>query len=281
MMGESAAETSTGGGTAFELLRAAHLPPVVTVTALAAALAAAWGRGPSGTVLVALAVLSGQLSVGWSNDRIDLRRDLAARRKDKPLVRGGVRPVAVTAAAAGALAACVPLSLAGGAVAGSTHLAAVAAAWCYNVGVKRTALSWLPYALGFGLLPAYITLGLPDRPWPPGWVMAAGALLGTGAHFTNVLPDIDADLAEGVRGLPQRLGRRRAGAAAAVLLLAASAVLVLGRPGRPGWSDALGLAASSALALGAVTRRGRVPFLATLALAAVDVGLLLLRGHQG
>ena len=147
-------------------------------------------------------MLTGQLSVGWSNDVIDLDRDLAADRRDKPLVTGALPARAVAAAAGCALALCVPLSLASGWRAGMAHLTGVAAAWAYNLGVKRTALSWLPYALGFALLPAFVTLGLPGHPWPPPWLTAAGALLGVGAHFTNVLPDIDADLAAGIRHLP-------------------------------------------------------------------------------
>ena len=66
------------------------------------------------------------------------------------------------------------LSLAAGRQAGAAHLTGVAAAWAYNLGVKRTAASWVPYALAFGLLPAFVTLGLPGRPWPPAWAMAAG-----------------------------------------------------------------------------------------------------------
>ncbi|WP_327064357.1 UbiA family prenyltransferase [Kitasatospora sp. NBC_01302] len=265
------------------LLAASHAAPSVAVTAVITALAAASGRGAAGSALVASAVLAGQLSVGWCNDRLDLRRDLATGRSDKPLAAGAVRPHTVAIAAGCALALCVPLSLANGLAAGTAHLVGVAAAWSYNLGVKRTVLSWLPYAVAFGLLPAFVTLALPGHPWPAGWVMAAGALLGTGAHATNVLPDIDGDLRTGVRGLPQRLGPRRARILAAALLLAGAIVLVLGPPGRITVAGWVSLAVTGALALGIAvpTRadpRSRLPFLATLALAALDVALLLLRG---
>ena len=270
---------------ALGLLLAAHPAPAGAVTALITALAAASGRDTHGCLLVALAVLTGQLSVGWSNDRIDLRRDLAAERGDKPLVTGAVRARTVEAAAGCALLLCVPLSLANGLLAGTAHLIGVAAAWSYNLGVKATLFSWLPYALAFGLLPAFVTLGLPGRPWPPSWLMAAGALLGVGAHFTNVLPDIDTDLAAGIRGLPQRLGRQRSRSAAALALVAASVLLVLGPPGPPGSAGWAGLAVSGVLALATALPlgadvRSRLPFLTTLGLAAVDVALLLLRGSS-
>jgi len=228
-------------------------------------------------------VLSGHLSVGWSNDRIDLARDIATGRSDKPLVAGTVSPRVVAIAAGCALALCVPLSLANGLLAGAAHLTGVAAAWWYNLGLKRTWFSPLPYAIGFGLLPAFVTLALPGHPWPPAWAIAAGALLGVGAHATNVLPDIDGDLDTGICGLPQRLGQRSARVLAALALLTASALLVLGPAGpidAAGWT---GLAVTCVLALIVVLPlrsdpRSRVPFLATLGLALLDVALLLLRG---
>jgi 4-hydroxybenzoate polyprenyltransferase len=265
------------------LLRACHPEPVVAVTVVVTALAAASGRGVRGCVLVAGAVLAGQLSVGWCNDRVDAARDIAAGRRDKPLVTGVVAPRTVAVAAGSALALCVPLSLASGAAAGAAHLAGVAAAWGYNLGVKRTVLSWLPYAVGFGLLPAFVTLSFPGRPWPPAWSVAAGALLGVGAHVANVLPDIDADLACGVRGLPQRLGNRRARAVAPVPLVAACAVLVFGPPGPSGAAGYAALAVTGVPAVltalpAAAGSHSRLPFLGALVTAATAVALLILNG---
>ncbi|GAA1898406.1 UbiA family prenyltransferase [Streptantibioticus ferralitis] len=265
------------------LFRACHPAPAMVVAVLATALTALSGRGATGCALAGLAVLSGQLSVGWCNDRVDLRRDIAAGRADKPLVTGDIRPAAVSVAAGVALAACVPFSLGYGLLAGTVHLVGVAAAWSYNLGVKATVASWLPYAIGFGLLPAAVTLGLPGHPWPAAWAVLAGALLGVGAHAANVLPDIEADTSAGVRGLPQRLGRRRTRVLAVCALFSASAVLVFGPAGpvgAAGWA-ALAFAASLsgyAVAAPGSGAGGRTPFLAAMAIAVVDVALLLLRG---
>ncbi|MGP3689977.1 UbiA family prenyltransferase [Streptomyces sp. IBSNAI002] len=264
------------GGPAAGLLAACHPLPAVAVTLFAVALAAAAGHGPAGGAVAVGAVAAGQLSVGWSNDRADLRRDRAVGRPDKPLVAGTVRPAAVTGAAGLALLVCVPLSLAGGLLAGTVHLAGVAAAWGYNLWLKRTVVSWLPYALAFGLLPAFFTLGLPGAPWPPPWLTAAAALLGAGAHFANVLPDIADDLATGVVGLPQRIGPRYSAALAALLVLGSAAALVVGPPGRVtayGWALLAGTAA--VLLLAARRPAGRLPFLAVLAVAGADVLLLV------
>ncbi|MGW0363792.1 UbiA family prenyltransferase [Streptomyces sp. NPDC002990] len=259
------------------LVVACHPVPAAAVTLLAAALTAAVGRGLPGAALTVGAVAVGQLSVGWCNDRADHRRDLATGRRDKPLVAGTVGPATVAGAAALTLLLCVPLSLACGPLAGAVHLAGVAAAWAYNLGLKSTPFSWLPYALAFGLLPAFVTLGLPGAPWPPPWLTAAAALLGAGAHFANVLPDIDDDLATGVRGLPQRLGARPAAVLAGLLVLGSTVALVTGPPGRVtayGWM--LLAVTAAALLLAAFRPGGRLPFLATMAVAGADVVLLLM-----
>ncbi|MFG2820424.1 UbiA family prenyltransferase [Kitasatospora sp. NPDC048365] len=246
------------------------------MTVLAGVLAAAVGRGAAGTALVVAAVGAGQLSVGWSNDWIDVARDRTAGRVDKPLAVGELPPRSVAVAAGCALVLCVLLSLASGLLAGSAHLVGVAAGWAYNVRLKRTVLSWLPYALAFGLLPAFVVLGLPGGPRPPGWVLGAGALLGAGAHFANVLPDLDEDRAAGVLGLPQRLGRVASGVVAAVLLTAATVVLAVGPPGPPGPAAWAALAVTVPLALAAVVApRSRLPFVAAILAAAVDVALLV------
>ena len=188
------------------LIRACHFQPTLAVTAVTTALAVLSGRGASGCVAVALAVVAGQLSTGWSNDWFDAARDTANGRVDKPIVSGAVSVGTVRTAALCALAACVPLSFLSGWRAALVHLAAVGSAWAYNSGVKATVASPLPYAVSFGLLPAFVTLGLPGHPWPRPALMGATALLGVGAHFINTLADREDDARSGIAGLPQRMG---------------------------------------------------------------------------
>ncbi|WP_245194521.1 UbiA family prenyltransferase [Kitasatospora phosalacinea] len=251
------------------LLRACHPAPAAAVTALAAAMAATAGRGALGTALTAGAVAAGQLSIGWSNDLIDRHRDADAGRADKPLAADELTARQVSGATRWAVVCCVLLSAACGAAAATAHLVAVAAGWAYNLRLKATVWSWLPYAVAFALLPAFVTLALPGRPWPAPEVLGAGALLGTAAHFANVLPDLAADRAAGVRGLPQRLGRR-ASAATAVLTAAAAALLLA-----PGW-PVLAVTAPPALTTLLAPPRSRAPFLSVIAAAAVALTVLLL-----
>jgi 4-hydroxybenzoate polyprenyltransferase len=260
------------------LLGACHPGPTVAVTLLVAGLAVASGQGLGGSLLATAAVLAGQLSIGWSNDAVDAGRDASAGRGDKPVAGGAVTVFEVRAAALVALALCVPLSLLYGPEAGAVHLVGVAAAWAYNLGLKSTVLSWLPYAVGFGSLPAFVTLGLPGRPEPVWWIVAAAALLGVGAHLANVLPDIEDDLAAGVRGGPQRLGHTAVRLLLPVPLVAATVLLAAGRPSVPA-VVAAGVVLAASLTgswLGRV--RPRLPFLTAILVAAVDVALLLWQG---
>src|ERR1700685_1494841 len=83
------------GGLPMKLVRAliiaSHPIPSLAVTAMATLLtaeAAPQGFGAGRVVLVALAVLAGQLSVGWAHDAIDADRDAVAERADKPAAIG-------------------------------------------------------------------------------------------------------------------------------------------------------------------------------------------------
>jgi 4-hydroxybenzoate polyprenyltransferase len=226
-------------------------------------------------VLVALAVLAGQLSVGWSNDALDADRD--AGRADKPAAVGLVSVRALWLGAAVAVAASLALAAALGPVSLAIDAAMTAVAWSYNLGLKSTIWSGASYAVAFGLLPSFAASALPGHPlarWP---VTVAAALLGLGAHFANVLPDLAADERNGVRGLPQRLATRSGPAAtryaALVLLLSASVLLLIAAsPGRR-WAAIVGLCCSGVLALAGARGRGQVPFLAAIGIAGVNVVL--------
>ncbi|MFC4784330.1 UbiA family prenyltransferase [Nocardioides sp. MAHUQ-72] len=259
------------------LLRAAHLGPALAVVVLSALLGAAAGLGPARVALVSLAVLAGQLSVGWSNDLVDEARDRAVARADKPLAAGEVDRRVVRLACGAAVVATVVLSLACGLAAGLVHLLCVASAWAYNLGLKSTPWSWAPYAFSFGGLVVFVPLAGDPPDLPPWWVPVAGALLGVGAHLLNVLPDLSDDEATGVRGLPHRIGARRLPAVAVAVLSLGSLVVVLGAGVSPA-ASVLALGVVACLGAVALTRRGRLPFVAAVGIALTDVLLLLAVG---
>src|SRR3954469_20251484 len=238
---------------------------------------------PAGRVaLLCAAVLAGQMSIGWSNDWLDAERDRSGAGANKPDVQGVVGPGLLRAAALGSVAAAVVLSLLLGLVPGLLLLLLVASGWAYNAGLKRTAASGLPYLVGFGALPAGVVAAAPGTPVAPWWLVAAGAALGGAAHLANVAPDLEDDLATGVRGLPHRLGAVVSAVLGAILLGAASVLLVLGPPGPPttaGWAGlVLALPAVVLAALAGTPRWRRLAFPAVMLLTVLDVLLLLAGG---
>lgn len=256
------------------LLRAAHAGPALAVVVLAVLLGVAADLSPGRVLLVGLAVLAGQLSVGWSNDLLDEARDRAVGRPDKPLAAGAVGTRAVRRACAAAVVATVVLSLACGWWAGVVHLLCVASAWAYNLGLKATAWSWAPYAFSFGGLVVFVALAASPPALPPWWMPVAGALLGVGAHLLNVLPDLADDAATGVRGLPHRIGARWLPLVSTVVLAAGSVVVALGA-GLGATSTVVALVLVAVLAALVLAGRGRLPFLAAVGIALVDVVLLV------
>jgi 4-hydroxybenzoate polyprenyltransferase len=264
------------------LALATHLGPTVAVTTVATLLALAAGVPAGRAALLCAAVLAGQASIGWSNDWLDADRDRAVARPDKPVVQGAVRPEILRTAALIAVVLAVVLSLLLGVAPGALLLALVASGWAYNAGLKRTAASGMPYAVGFGALPAGVVAAAPGTPLAPWWLVAAGAALGTAAHLANVAPDLEDDLATGVRGLPHRMGARVSAVVGAALLGAASVVLVLGPEGPPtttGWVGlALAVPAVAVAALAGTVRFRRAAFPAVMLLTVLDVALLVAGG---
>jgi 4-hydroxybenzoate polyprenyltransferase len=262
------------------LLVASHPGPSLAITAMATVLAAEAAPHGFGPVLVAPAMLAGQLSVGWSNDACDAALDMAAGRTDKPVARGEVTVRALWIAASVSVVAALAMSAAISLVTLGINALLIAAGWAYNLGLKATPWSGVMFLLGFAPLPAYAASTLPGQPAPRFWVCVAAGLVGLGAHFANVLPDLSADLASGVRGLPQlvaaRWGPGAARAAALALLLSASVLLVAEASPARRWIALAGLCCSCALAVTGALGSGRTPFRAALAIAGADVAVFAL-----
>jgi len=264
------------------LLIASQPGPSLAITAMATLLAAEAAPHGIGPVLVAPAMLAGQFSVGWSNDVFDAGRDAAAGRADKPVATGAITPRAVWIAAVAAVVAALAMSAAMSVATALINAVIIGAGWAYNAGLKATLASGLMYLLGFGPIPAYAASTLPGYPAPRWWVTAAAALVGLGAHFANVLPDLAADRATGVKGLPQQVAARwGAGAVRAiaiVLLLSASVLLLLASSPSRRWVALGGLVIAALLAVIGARGSGRQPFYAAMGIAAVDVVLFAAGG---
>ena len=260
------------------MVDACHPGPTATVTVVITALAAAAGRSGVGLTLVAAAALTGQLSVGWCNDANDSDRDRGAARTGKPTVRGDVTAGFLWRAAFVALAATIVLSfLAAGPIGGSAHVVAVLSAWTYNLWLKMTIFSALPYAVSFGLVPAFVTYGLTPPSPPPMWLVVTCALLGVSAHLANAIPDVTSDELVGAGGVVAAVGVRMASIAALTCLVVAVGLLAAHLDVAPVVAVAVVLVTAVGAVIVAVRDRGRghALFRYVMVLAVVAVLLIL------
>jgi 4-hydroxybenzoate polyprenyltransferase len=227
---------------------------------------------------VILSTAAGQASVGWSNDYLDRDRDRVAGRRDKPIVGGDVPGRAVLIAALIAFPLSAALSAPLGIGEAAVMAAAVGSAWLYNAAFKSTVLSWLPYAISFGLAPVYIWLAT-SGDFPSAWLVAAAALLGIAGHLVNVIPDLEADDVTAVRGLPHRLGLRGSLLLACAVLVGVLG-LILGATAPPSAGQltaaTLALALIGGIAGSGLRGKGRLGFRLTIAAAGAIVATFLL-----
>lgn len=261
------------------LLAAAHGGPAIAVTVITGLLALAVGLEARTTVTLTGVVFAGQLTIGWANDLLDASRDRATGRTDKPIATGELPRDLVVAGLAVAAVLCLLLSSALPLPSAAAHLVlVVASGHAYNARLKATTISWLPYAVAFGSLPAIVTLAAAPPVWPPWWLVVAAGSLGVAAHLLNALPDLAADEATGVRGLPHRLGAASSRTLALALLLVATVAAGVG-PGALGAWSLVGMGLVAALLVVAVRGRGRRPFQAAVGVALVDVAMLVAAGR--
>ena len=195
-------------GRTLRAARVIHPFPVALNVAATVALAFIATRGwPSASELVRLAaaMFCVQAAIGASNDYCD--RDLDALTKpSKPIVQGLLEPrtalvvAALFALAAGALGATF------GPIAIGVAASGLAAGLAYNVRLKRSVLSALPFMVALPALPIWVWVSLDRFAGELWWLLPFAPLAALAVHLSNTLPDLEADLRGGVRGLAHALG---------------------------------------------------------------------------
>ena len=163
----------------------------------------------SDSLFIAFAILLGQFVVGWSNDLIDFPRDRVAKRLGKPLVAATITQstlkisIGIVLLSALIISLFSPLGVSGTAI----HFLGLLSATAYNLKLKSTLLSVVPYIVSFGALPWAIYVAAGTK--PPTWIVLGFVLFASAFHFLNVLKDLDSDVDQDVMGLPQVLGRQK------------------------------------------------------------------------
>ena len=173
-----------------------------------------------------------QAVLGILNDVGDRERDAASGATGNPVADGRIPAGNATFAAVCLTILAIPLSLQNGTAAGAALLLTLVSGFLYERALRRTVLSWLPWAVSFGLLPAFLSYG----GWgggvhgdPPTLAMSGlAALLGIGVHFLTSLPDLVADNKTGMRHLPLRIALKVGAPRLLVIAIAWTVLVVIG-----------------------------------------------------
>ena len=219
-----------------------------------------------------------QASIGALNDVVDAPRD-AGRKPGKPLPAGllsaGLARAVVVIAAAAGLALSLPSGPAVVLLAGVV----LGVGYGYDLVLKGTAWSWVPFAVGIPLLPVYGWLGT-TRNLPASFalLLPVAVLAGAALAIANARVDMERDAAAGVQSVALRLGGRRAWAIHAALLaiVVAAALATLAAGDSDPRIVAAAAGAGLVIAVGALVGRdgGSARSERAWELEAVGVGLL-------
>jgi 4-hydroxybenzoate polyprenyltransferase len=213
--------------TAVELL---HPIPSLLTTLAAVGFAMIFGIGIGDTRLrwIAAIMLLVQFSISALNEWADADLDRQAGRR-RPIPLGLVSPsTALTVAVLCAVGAFLLSTLANfGTVALLLVGIGLACGWVYDLRLKRTPLSFLPFAVAFPLMPFWIGL-LAGRPASSlGILFLGGSPLATAIHLADAIPDRDRDQAAGLKTLAVALGRGGGELVAVGLLLIGTMVSIV------------------------------------------------------
>jgi 4-hydroxybenzoate polyprenyltransferase len=176
--------------------------------------------GDARLLLIGAVMLLSQFSISALNDWADSDLDAAAKRR-RPIPLGLLRRhcALLVATAFGAISLIVS-GLAGlGLIATLLLALGLACGWIYNLALKRTVFSFVPFAVAFPLMAVWVGV-IAHRPAASLPILVIGGVpVAIAIHLADAIPDRDDDAASGVRTLAVRLGRPAAEIAALALLL--------------------------------------------------------------
>jgi 4-hydroxybenzoate polyprenyltransferase len=212
---------------AIGLLRLTHPFPSVLDGIATGGIALLAGAAAADAARLGVAMIAIQASIGATNDVADASADAIAK-PGKPIPAGLVS--ARGAAAVATAAALVGLSLSIPSGWGTVVLAAagLAVGLAYDLWLKGTPWSWLPYAVGVPLLPVYAWYG-GSGTLPATFAILVPAAMAAGAALAigNARTDVEGDRASGVASVATALGAHRAWALEVGLLVVVGAAAIV------------------------------------------------------
>jgi 4-hydroxybenzoate polyprenyltransferase len=243
-------------------VRLVHPFPSVLDGIVSAAFAFVAGAGIPVASGLGFAMIALQAGIGATNDIVDAPRD-AGHKPGKPIPAGLVSPGAARGLALTAFVTGVALAaLFGGLADGVVALLVIAVGLTYDLRLKGTAWSWLPFAVGIPILPVFGWLGASGSLPPPFFVLIPAAVAaGAALAIANALADVERDQAAGNGSVAVAIGPTRAWLVHAALLAIvglAAAVSVVPLGGPPSGGGAVLVAAIIPLGA-AIAGRGGTP----------------------
>jgi len=211
------------------MLELLHPIPSLLTTLAAVGFAGIFGIGLGDARLwwIAGIMLLVQFSISALNEWADADLDRRAGRR-RPIPLGLLsRGTALNVAVLGAVGAFLLSALSDlGPAALLLVGVGIACGWAYNLWLKPTPLSFLPFAIAFPLMPFWIGL-IAGRPLSSLAVLfLGGSPLATAIHLADAIPDRDRDRLAGLKTLAVALGRPGSELAATGLLLVGSLVSI-------------------------------------------------------
>ncbi len=162
-------------------------------------------------------MLALQLGIGAANDWADAPLD-AASRPDKPVPAGLVARAAAAWTAVALAGTGLVLAALVGAMPLAIAVVGLATGMAYNLRLKGTPWSWLPYAVGIPLLPVFAWVGATGRvPAAFSVLIPVAMVAGAGLAIANALADLERDRQAGVPTVATSLGLARARRVGALL----------------------------------------------------------------
>ena len=167
-----------------------------------------------------------QFGIGATNDVVDAPRD-AGHKPGKPIPAGLVGRSAAMVVAVAAFGTALLLSLASGLPTIALALVVIGIGLAYDLLLKGTPWSWLPFAVGIPILPVFGWVGATGT-LPPTFALLVPVAVAAGAAvaIANALVDVERDRAAGASSIASALGPRRAWTVQAGLVVAVVAVAV-------------------------------------------------------
>ena len=195
-----------------------------------------------------------QFGIGTVNDIVDAPRD-AGRKAGKPIPAGLVSSSAARVLATACFATGILLAAAASIPTGLLAVIGIAIGLAYDLRLKGTAWSWLPFAVGIPILPVFGWIGVTGT-LPAAFLVLLPAAVAAGAALAigNALVDVERDRAASVSSIAVALGPARAWRVAAALMASILAAAV----------GSVAVAGGDLIAIVAIAVTGSIPVVAAI-----------------